>query len=282
MKRAPKLNKTQAGLSIIELMVALVLGLLLMTGVLQVFLASKQTFATNEAISRLQENGRFGLDFIARSARMAGYFDATFDPKSPPLGIVLPDCEGLPGSPPDEVCTTEGGTNTSDSVGFVMQPQLQNNLRLDCRGVAVTDPNVLIINHFEIIEKSTTEPRSLGCRSYHFDQAGNNVTTGGPGAQRLVDGVDSMQILYGIDTSSEGYDENANSYVSADRIKKEDWLRVRSVRIAILANSINTVLPPPADRNFVLLDATPLGSANLGDDKLARQIFTTTVQLKNI
>ncbi|MCO6705108.1 PilW family protein, partial [Streptomyces sp. CHB9.2] len=57
--RAPRRQK---GLSIIELMIALLLGLLLMGGVMQVFLSSRQTYQTNSALSQVQESGRFALD----------------------------------------------------------------------------------------------------------------------------------------------------------------------------------------------------------------------------
>lgn len=63
----------QAGLSIIELMIALLLGLLLMGGVLQLFLSSRQTYQTNIALSQVQESGRFALEFLAFDLRNAGY-----------------------------------------------------------------------------------------------------------------------------------------------------------------------------------------------------------------
>jgi len=63
----------QQGLSIIELMIALLLGLLLMGGVLQLFLSSKRTYQTNAALSQVQESGRFALEFLAFDLRNAGY-----------------------------------------------------------------------------------------------------------------------------------------------------------------------------------------------------------------
>ncbi|MFT0182510.1 PilW family protein [Pseudomonas benzopyrenica] len=63
----------QRGLSIIELMIAMLLGLLLMGGVLQLFLSSKRTYQTNTALSQVQESGRFALEFLAFDVRNAGY-----------------------------------------------------------------------------------------------------------------------------------------------------------------------------------------------------------------
>lgn len=65
--------RKQAGLSLIELMIAIALGLVLMTGVMQVFLSSRVTFATQQAMSRIQETGRLAVEFISRDVRMAGY-----------------------------------------------------------------------------------------------------------------------------------------------------------------------------------------------------------------
>lgn len=87
-------RRTQLGLSLVELMVAMALGLLLMTGVIQVFLSSRQTYAANEAMGRLQENGRFALEFIARSARLAGYTEPVYE-GGKPLALVRPSCTGL-------------------------------------------------------------------------------------------------------------------------------------------------------------------------------------------
>jgi type IV pilus assembly protein PilW len=64
----------QAGLSLIELMIAITLGLVLMTGVVQVFLSSKTVFSTQQAMSRIQETGRLAIDFMARDIRMAAYY----------------------------------------------------------------------------------------------------------------------------------------------------------------------------------------------------------------
>lgn len=64
----------QAGLSLIELMIAITLGLILMTGVVQVFLSSKTVFSTQQAMSRIQETGRLAINFMARDIRMAAYY----------------------------------------------------------------------------------------------------------------------------------------------------------------------------------------------------------------
>ncbi len=67
------MSARQRGLSLVELMVAMVIGLILMAGVTQVYLSNRQTSRIQEAASRLQENGRFSIQFLARDIREAGY-----------------------------------------------------------------------------------------------------------------------------------------------------------------------------------------------------------------
>jgi type IV pilus assembly protein PilW len=63
----------QAGLSLIELMIAMVVGLILIAGVLSIFISSRQSYGINGAVAQIQENGRFALGFIRKDVRMAGY-----------------------------------------------------------------------------------------------------------------------------------------------------------------------------------------------------------------
>ncbi len=66
--------KIQQGLSLIELLVALTISLLLMSGVLAVMSSTKKTAALQDELSRLQEDARFLMEDLAYNVRMAGYF----------------------------------------------------------------------------------------------------------------------------------------------------------------------------------------------------------------
>ncbi|HKM28004.1 MAG TPA: PilW family protein [Thiopseudomonas sp.] len=66
-------KQRQAGLSLVELMIAMTLGILLMLGVTQVFLSSKATYVSNQQLSQIQESGRFAMEFLTRDIRNAGY-----------------------------------------------------------------------------------------------------------------------------------------------------------------------------------------------------------------
>lgn len=68
-----RLRQPQRGLSLIELMVALALSATLMAGVVGVFVAMFQADRAQESVSRIQESGRFALNFLSQDLRMAGY-----------------------------------------------------------------------------------------------------------------------------------------------------------------------------------------------------------------
>ncbi len=68
-----------AGLSLIEVMIALLIGSLLILGLVQVFSASRAAYQLSEGLARTQENARFAIDFLQRDIRMAGHFGCVND-----------------------------------------------------------------------------------------------------------------------------------------------------------------------------------------------------------
>lgn len=74
MHRAPR---RQSGLTLVELMVAITISLILIAGVSQIYLSTKQSFRMNDSASRMQENGRFAIEFLARDLRMADFWGCT-------------------------------------------------------------------------------------------------------------------------------------------------------------------------------------------------------------
>lgn len=66
-------GKRESGFGLVELMVALTVGLFLLAGVLTVFVDSKQTYRESDAVGRLQENARYAFDVLSRDLRSAGY-----------------------------------------------------------------------------------------------------------------------------------------------------------------------------------------------------------------
>jgi len=63
----------QRGMTLIEIMISLLIGTFLIGGIIQIFLTTNQTYRTQENLSRMQENGRFAMEFLTKDIRMAGY-----------------------------------------------------------------------------------------------------------------------------------------------------------------------------------------------------------------
>jgi len=63
----------QSGFSLIEMMIAMAVGLMLIGGVITVFAGSKQSAQLNSTMALLQEHGRFALNSIVSDVRMAGF-----------------------------------------------------------------------------------------------------------------------------------------------------------------------------------------------------------------
>jgi type IV pilus assembly protein PilW len=65
-------RRLQYGLSMIEVMIALTLGLVAVGGATAIFLSNRQSFAVVESVARLEENVRFAVDLLSRDIREAG------------------------------------------------------------------------------------------------------------------------------------------------------------------------------------------------------------------
>lgn len=79
MKRfAFRYPRTQ-GFSLVELMVAMTIGLIILAAVSSLFVNSKKTYTTQDNMARLQENGRFAMQFLMKDLRLAGYYGCISD-----------------------------------------------------------------------------------------------------------------------------------------------------------------------------------------------------------
>lgn len=67
------------GVSLIELMVAMVIGLLLLTGTAGMFISNKRIYKEQDEMGRLQESARFAMQLLIEDIRMAGYAGCSDD-----------------------------------------------------------------------------------------------------------------------------------------------------------------------------------------------------------
>ena len=93
--------------------------------------------------------------------------------------------------------------------------------------------------------------------------------------EELVEGVETMQLLFGQDTNDEG---NPTRYVSGNQITS--WENVISVRIGLLIRSPNNTTDNDQIDNYTLLDS--IDFTHPEDDKILRYGVNTTVKLRNL
>jgi len=95
--------------------------------------------------------------------------------------------------------------------------------------------------------------------------------------QELIEGIEEMQILYGVDTTG---DDHPNQYMTADLISTDfsvpiNWDEVMSVRLMLLVRSLSAfVVEAP---QFITYN----GATYTAPDRRLYQVFTTTIALRN-
>lgn len=105
----------QQGFSLVELLVSVVIGLLLVVGVLQAFISSKETYTLQSGLAKLQENGRFAMAFLTRDLRQAGYSGCT---SNTTFANTLRDASGALPSYLDFDATITGVDNLGAGVSY--------------------------------------------------------------------------------------------------------------------------------------------------------------------
>lgn len=92
IQKKQRFSNSSAGFTLVELMVALTLGLLISAAAIQLFLGGLLTSRMQEANAELQNSGVFGLDYVTRDLRLANYMNTAFpnlNEQTPWGGVVL-------------------------------------------------------------------------------------------------------------------------------------------------------------------------------------------------
>jgi type IV pilus assembly protein PilW len=254
------LPRRQLGLTLVEIMVSLTIGLIVLAAIGSVYLGSRQTYRVQEDNARLQEAGRYALEVIGRSVRQAGAdAEMSFNPVTG-----TPECNVA------GVCVPVAGTNGAASDTLIVQfyagrEELNAGawITRDCTGGVIASGNV-VTNTFDL---NGTDLRCTG---------------GVGGAQPLVSDIEDLQIIYGIDTSG---DQSANQYVAAPTAAQ--WLQVVTARVCVQIRSANNGLAVTPQRFMNCAGAlgTAVGAgaftaAAAGDLRLHRS-FVATYNLRN-
>ncbi len=80
------------GFTLVELLIAMVLGIVLSSTVVGVYLENNRSFLQDEEVARLQENGRYALNLLKREVTMSGFFAQVADASKLTTASVAADC----------------------------------------------------------------------------------------------------------------------------------------------------------------------------------------------
>ncbi len=108
-------RKRQSGVSVVEVMIAMVLGVFLLGSIVQFFAESRQSNRVHEAAARMQETGRMALEMLSRDIRMADFWGCASDVANI-VNNLNPARAGFIDYAAGGIEGTEGGTGASDTL----------------------------------------------------------------------------------------------------------------------------------------------------------------------
>ena len=316
----------QAGLTLLELLVAMTLGLLIVLAAAAALLVSRQGFFAVDAASQLRDNARYAQSIVQRVGVQAGFKNINMlvpPPPEDPANPFEPSVFGINNAKRSTSTawdagstwgTSDAGKNSdilvlrahvSTTTGEVGSPS--DGSMIDCLGEAPPVTSELNNGFFNILHvqaSSAGEPALMCTRA---------AAGGGFEAQPLVQGVESFQVLYGVDnvvpnTAPTGATDSVpDRYLRADQLTVTgndaatyaNWRRVRSLRIGMVLRSQPGSAVDTASQTFYPLGTSrssasgAIGSAfahatnDPGTvftppvDRRLRQVVTFTVHLRN-
>jgi len=309
----------QQGISLIELMVTLVISMILILGVVNIMISSKRAYNVQNDLARLQENARFAIEFLNSDLRMTGYFGCKGETPAGLTLLAGINNQGINRSDIILVTFMETQHNTFSVVHRPPIPLNKSPLEISETTFPITTRGELYVGDTMIVsdcggskihtvktvtpttitlERGLSKTYNNNGQSYGaklrrlvthryfigasddgfslFRDAGPIDAVLNTGvAEELIQGVEQMQIRYGEDTDG---DNVINQYKSSDNVM--NMQNVVAIRITLLLNTIEERFDREPDINTYRLDPE-LANYNPLDDYRRRNIFTTTVMLRN-
>jgi type IV pilus assembly protein PilW len=317
-------SKSNRGFTLIEMMIAITIGLMILAALSTVAFNSARSTRANDRTSELQTSGRYGLDVLRRDLQHAGQTGIT-----PPAGLAQAKVDGFFNIASGVAATNDCATNfalkleepitgSNDSNGYTTCIPNTSYLRGDIIVVRYADMATAYpaassavpadIANGEIYFRSTytssglfkkggTAPTIVGApmqdqlmKTYVYyvspNTAGSDgipalyrmaLNGGAMSAELVVTGIENLQAQYGVvNATGDTQYKNANSVTAAE------WPMVRSVRVWLLARNSqqDTGEAYSNTTSYVMGDTTytPVVGTN---DKFRRQLYTSTIQLRN-
>lgn len=317
MNAYPFLSK-QSGLTLIELMIAMALGLFVLLAATGLLLSSKAAYTVQSQMAYVHESGRYAMDILSRAVRQAGHEDhrmpITMTQEATPNVIGLDAMTLKKATAGLNGASTKGMVNGSDVLAlrfFGDGADEQDGTILNCAGLPVAAPDASDDAEsgrgwsiFFVGKDAAGEPE-LRCK--YRTQTGWN-------ADAIVRGVESFQVLYGIDADDDGMPDR---FVNADAVDALDsrlplngenavaraadlrhrthWKKIRSIRIAILVrgtqpardddlSAVHELFGPEYANAHAARDrGTSVAERDIpsAERNRLRKIFEQTIQLRN-
>ena len=298
----PTSLRSQAGLTLIELLVSLVIGLLLAIVASSTYLYSKQAYNAVSENSQMEENGRLALNLLTRNIQSAGYVAVNVAAGEPvPTGKKLLGCEfgmvnpqGASSRADLEGCLTSlpAGTTPSGSIAMFYQTDAPNTAGANYQGVdCIGNPPVNILTTSGGAVTTTWEVRSfffistttvgtpygtttMGQLSCATDRT-DSVTAGSYQSQPLIPGVHQLRARYILPTDDKSTAPGQRIF-EATALTPAQWERVVQVDLCVLTKAIQS------SGNDTATQVTDCYGNNFTPPpSQSYRRFTTTVNLRN-
>jgi type IV pilus assembly protein PilW len=167
LRARARLRSSQAGLSLVELMVALAISVVLIAALSELYVNTSRTNQEMAKTNSQIENARFAIQFLQNEIVHAGYW-GSFVPDFDNLTVI-----GTPGDAPDQVpdpCLAFATPWTAAYIDSLLgiPVQVYNTVPVNCAGVVtnrVAGTDVLVVRH-----ANTCVPGDTNCEA---DIAGN-------------------------------------------------------------------------------------------------------------
>lgn len=198
-----QLSIRQQGFSLVELMIATVIGLLMITAVLSAFVASSQSYRLQDAMSQVQETGRYVLAQVAFDFRNAGF--------------------GL-----DPTAAAVEGYVDAVAASADLNNQLLANIN------QISGPVIHIRSH-DAGGDIAYYVANTGVGGDSLFRFGADLH---PNPQALVEGVRDVAVEYGLDTNG---DSVVDQFLGVAAVNN-NWQQVVALRLAFLIASSEVVL----------------------------------------
>lgn len=264
------------GFTILELIVALGLGMLVAAAATQLFVTNLMGFNLQRGMSDVQDNGRFALDFINRDVRQSGVrpvgaLESSFPP-------VVTDIAEMPGATAD-ILTSDGVSTTG--LGSSDQLLIQRLIvrdTVDCEGGKVVfdpDKDTYVVSRFFLrADAASGSASALACDGgSHDGSALNNL---GDAGIVLLGSVENMQVQLGVGTAG----------TPTQYLRPDEYALLGATRPRILAVRLGTLVVSVDSAGGQMGDAPDLNVLDaLVDDIPAdgrvRRVFVTSIALRN-